>query len=65
MSQQTLTGFGFFSPSNSAKTKLEVESDSESAQTPKKTFKKNLNQGSFDLYICDKWIWHCSMCREY
>ena len=51
MSQQTLSGFRFFSPINSAKRKLEGESDSESAQTPKMKFRKNLNQDSFDWYI--------------
>ena len=66
MSQQTLSGFGFFSPSNSAKRKLEVESDSQSSQTPKKKFRKNLNQDSFDWYIChENGLWHCSVCREY
>ena len=44
MSQQTLSRFGFFSPSNSAKRKLEVESK----------FKENFNQDSFDWNICNK-----------
>ena len=66
MSQQTLSRFGFFSPSNSAKRKLEVESNSESAKTLKKKFKENLNQDSFDWNICNKnGLWHCSVCCEH
>ena len=62
MSQQNLSGFGFFSPSDSVKRKLEVELDSESAQKLKKKFRKNLNQDSFDWYICEKMDFGIALC---
>ncbi|XP_053406405.1 SCAN domain-containing protein 3-like [Mercenaria mercenaria] len=63
MSQQTLNGFGFFKSSSGVKRAL--ESDSETVESPKKKFIKNLNQDSFEWYVADEnGVWHCSVCRE-
>jgi hypothetical protein len=61
MAQKTL--FGFINSGNGVKRKL--ESHSETVESPKKKFIKNLNQDSFDWYIVDKdGVWHCKLCRE-
>ena len=70
MSQKTLSGFGFLKSGSVSGVKRTIDSvntdvDSETELNPKKKFVKNLNQASFDWYVCDeKGLWHCSVCRE-
>ena len=59
MSQKTLSGFGFLKSGSVSGVKRTIDSvntdvDSETELNPKKKFVKNLNQASFDWYVCDE-----------